>query len=360
LRERQAILPSVRRWLRRFGRREASAREIDGALGPVTIEGMEPPGECPAPVGLPRISVITPSFNQGRFLEECIRSVLGQGYPSLEYIVVDGGSTDDSVAVIRTYQNELAWWVSEPDAGQSDAVNKGLRHATGDLVAWLNADDYYLPGALDAVAAAYRQDPAASFYFGNGLRVDEAGTPRGAFVPEGEPVFSYPALVYGLNYVLQPAAFINRQALAQIGGLDVDLHYGMDTDLWIRLAGVAPPATVDGQLAASREHGDTKTRTGSFERVEELRRIAERHSGVALTPGVLCYFLDTLHRLVRARPDVYPPRFVERVEAFWQESARLLARYRARPDGFPVRRDGGSAVTKRGAARASRSPGARP
>jgi glycosyltransferase involved in cell wall biosynthesis/SAM-dependent methyltransferase len=386
----RAVLLDIRRskayrWLRRLGRWEALDREIDVALAPAASDGPAPPGEGArpaaaattgvpaggtevpagaaarvAPGALPRISVITPSYNQGRFLEECIRSVLGQGYPNLEYIVVDGGSTDDSVAIIRKHEAELAWWVSEPDAGQSDAINKGFRRATGDLVAWLNADDHYLPGALEAVAAAYRRDPTASFYFGNGLRVDEAGKPRGSFVPEGRPVFSYPALVYGLNYVLQPATFINRQALAQVGGLDVDLHYGMDTDLWIRLARVAPPAAVDGQLAASREHGDTKTSTGSFERIEELRRIAERHSGVALTPGVLCYFLDTLQRLVQLRPDVYPPRFVERVQAFWQESSRLLARYQARPDGFPVRSDGGPAPAEQGTARTGPTPGARP
>ena len=116
----------------------------------------------------PRISVVTPSFNQGRFLEQCITSVLNQDYPDLEYIVIDGGSSDESVDVLRRYEKHFAFWVSEPDKGQSDALNKGFRRATGDLAVWLNADDFFLPGAFAAVAAAYQQNPDASFYFGDG------------------------------------------------------------------------------------------------------------------------------------------------------------------------------------------------
>ena len=116
----------------------------------------------------PRISVVTPSFNQGRFLGQCLRSVLEQDHPDVEYLVVDGGSTDESVALIRAVEGRLAWWVSEPDGGQSDAINKRFARATGEVVAWLNADDFYLPGALSRVARGYEQDPAASFYFGDG------------------------------------------------------------------------------------------------------------------------------------------------------------------------------------------------
>src|SRR5438105_4503434 len=135
----------------------------------------------PQPASVPRISVVTPSYNQGRFLEQCIKSVLDQGYPNLEYIIIDGGSTDESVAVIRKYQDRLASWVSERDAGQTDAINKGFRRATGEVVAWMNADDFYLPGAFARIAQAYQQSPQASFYFGNGLRVNEAGQEAGRF-----------------------------------------------------------------------------------------------------------------------------------------------------------------------------------
>jgi glycosyltransferase involved in cell wall biosynthesis len=293
-----------------------------------TIRGKQPP---------PRISVITPSYNQGRFLGDCIASVVRQSYPDLEYIIIDGGSTDDSVSIIQHHQDQIMFWVSEPDEGQSDAINKGLRKATGDIVAWLNADDYYLPGAFATVAGAYQAHPEASFYFGDGLRVDESGKPISGFFPDGKVIFSHAALVFGLNYILQPATFIRRIHLVEINYLDSRLHYGMDTDLWIRLAELAPPSPISNQLAASREYGSTKTSTGSFQRIEELRRIAEQHSGIPITPGVICYFLDTLYRLTRDRDDVFPKDYMRDIEKFWAASAKLMQRYGARPDGFPRR-----------------------
>lgn len=283
----------------------------------------------------PRISVITPSYNQGRFLGECLDSVFRQDYPDLEVLVIDGGSTDGSVAVIKAHEARLAYWCSEPDAGQGDAINKGLRRATGALVAWLNADDFYLPGALASVARAYRQNPHASFYFGDGLRVDKNGDSVGVFFPGGRVGFDLRALVYGLNCLLQPATFINRAWLSEVGPLDPALRYGLDTDLWIRLAAHAPPSPVAALLAASREYPETKTATGSFARVEELRQIAERYGGAAMTPGVLCYFLDTLSRLARERRDIFPESYEQSIRAFWGVTAKLLADYGAGPDGFP-------------------------
>src|SRR5262245_32047801 len=120
----------------------------------------------------PKISIITPSYNQAHFLETCITSVLSQEYSDLEYIIIDGGSTDGSVEIIKKYENQITFWVSEPDEGQSHAINKGFQRATGAIVAWLNSDDFYLPGALTAVAEAHRSAPHASFYFGDGWRVD--------------------------------------------------------------------------------------------------------------------------------------------------------------------------------------------
>lgn len=283
----------------------------------------------------PKISVVTPSFNQGRFLETCIRSVLEQEYPNVEYIIIDGGSTDNSVAIIKKYALRLAYWVSEADAGQSDAINKGLSYATGDLVAWLNADDFYLPGAFQAVAATYRKHPDASFYFGDGYRVDENGKPTCSFFPKGTHFFNREALLFGLNYIMQQATFINRRILESIGGLNPKLHYGMDTDLWIRLSAVAPPVPVPAKLAAIREYPDTKTSRGAFERIEELRQIAEDHTGMAMTPGVLLYFLDTLHRYAQAHPSVYTTEYLKAIRQFWQATGKLLRNVGARPDGFP-------------------------
>ena len=112
---------------------------------------------------LPKISIITPSYNQGQFLEICIQSVLNQKYPKLEYIIIDGASTDESVDIIKKYAGNLAYWISAPDEGQSDAINKGFAHSTGDVIAWLNSDDFYLDGAFEAIAKAYQENPAASF-----------------------------------------------------------------------------------------------------------------------------------------------------------------------------------------------------
>src|ERR1700682_3938734 len=125
---------------------------------------------------LPRISIVTPSFNQGPFLERTIRSVLDENYPALEYIIVDGGSTDESVAIIKRYERHLAYWVSEPDAGQSNAINKGLNRATGTILTWLNSDDYYMPGTLDSIATAAVAHPEAGAYVGAGDVVDASGT----------------------------------------------------------------------------------------------------------------------------------------------------------------------------------------
>lgn len=283
----------------------------------------------------PRISVITPSFNQGQFLETCIRSVLDQAYPDLEYILIDGGSSDNSAEIIQRHQSAFTYWVSEPDRGQSDAINKGLRRASGQLVAWLNADDFYLPGALQAAVEAWSANPDAAFYYGDGLRVAEDGGGGRKFFPTQVPAFNLDALIYGLNYILQPATFINRDFLPQAGYLDESLHYGLDTDLWVRLARLAPPRPVQSVLAASREWGSTKTSTGSFARIEELRRLAQRHGGEPVTPGVLCYQLDTLYRYALEHPETYPAEYIGELSQFWAATARLMARYQAGPDGFP-------------------------
>jgi glycosyltransferase involved in cell wall biosynthesis len=129
----------------------------------------------------PSISIVTPSLNQGRFLRQCLHSVFEQRYPSVEVLVIDGGSTEGSLDVLREFDDRLAYWKSGPDAGQSDAINQGFQRATGDLVSWLNADDFLLPGALQALADTHSRQPDAPFYFGNGLRVDEAGQAKTTF-----------------------------------------------------------------------------------------------------------------------------------------------------------------------------------
>ena len=284
---------------------------------------------------LPKISVVTPSLNQGRFLEECITSVIKQDYPDFEYIIIDGGSTDNSLDIIAEYKQHLAYSVSEPDNGQSSAIDKGFQKAKGDLVAWLNSDDYYLPGAFRKVAEAYGRDPEASFYFGNGLRVDSKGMKKSRFFESETVNFNRDALLYCLNYILQPATFINASYLKKINFLDEDLHYGMDTDLWLRLSKEKMPAFVPETLSVSREYGNTKTSTGSFQRIEELRQIAERHTGQPMTPGVLLYFLDTLRRFIVQEESPFPQRFNLEVDLFSRQVSHLMRDFDINCIGFP-------------------------
>ena len=284
---------------------------------------------------LPKISVVTPSLNQGRFLEECITSVIKQDYPDFEYIIIDGGSTDNSSDIIAEYKHHLAYSVSEPDKGQSCAINKGFKRAKGELVAWLNSDDYYLPGAFMKVGEAYSRNPEAPFYFGNGLRVDSTGLKNSKFFETETVDFNRDALLYCLNYILQPATFINAACLKRIDFLDEDLHYGMDTDLWLRLSKEKAPAFVPETLAASREYGDTKTSTGSFQRIEELRQIAERHTGQPMTPGVLLYFLDTLRSFVVREESPFPQQFNLEIDLFSRQASHLMQSFDINCVGFP-------------------------
>lgn len=283
----------------------------------------------------PRVTVITPSLNQGRYLKECIASVIAQGYPNLEYFVIDGGSNDETLSVIRENEQFIDYWVSEPDRGQSDAINKGLRRATGELVCWLNADDYFLPSAIDRITEAYRENLFAPFYFGDGLRVDETGKELGNFIPPGQHIFDRRALLLGLNYILQPATFINRAALEAVGYLDVELQFGMDSDLWMRLSALGEPLPIRAVVAVTREYSSTKTASGSFRRIEELRQISMRHTGLPITPGVLCYFLDTLYKVAKESDAVFPPEYLGEIVTFWAKSSHLFERFNATANGFP-------------------------
>lgn len=224
----------------------------------------------------PRVSVVTPSFNQGPFLEETLRSVLLQGYPDLEYIVIDGGSRDESPAILRAYQPWLAHWESAPDHGQAAAVNKGLRRATGELIGWLNSDDLYVPGTLAAAASALARAGGPAAVTGDHEEVDAGGAIRGTQygrVPTQED------LAVCRGYFSQPATFFARTALDRVGALDESLRYVMDHDLFLRMRGICSFQHLPRVLARVRYHAAAKTGSQRLPMLRELLRVCGRYWG---------------------------------------------------------------------------------
>lgn len=227
-----------------------------------------------------KLTVVTPSLNQGAFIARTVESVLSQrGDFELEYLVMDGGSTDGTLEILRGYGDRLRV-VSEPDRGQSDAINKGLRLATGEVLAWLNSDDLYAPGALQAVARALGPG-RARWCFGACRIVDEDDREIRAWLRRYKAWrgrrYSARALVGG-NFVPQPATFFRRDLLEEAGPLDEDLHYAMDYDLWLRFARVAEPAFLPQVLASFRWHGAAKTASRYAVSAAECLRIARGHA----------------------------------------------------------------------------------
>ncbi len=191
-----------------------------------------PPDTISSASSLPAVIVVTPSYNQAQFLEETIRSVLLQGYPNLDYMVIDGGSKDGSVEIIRRYEPWLTYWVSEPDLGQADAINKGLGRSTGDIAAWLNSDDVYTPNALREMSSYFAIHPDAAVIYGDADFIDVTGKHTSRF--RAQP-FRPPQMFFD-HFIPQPSAFIRRPAFDRAGGLDTLLHFCMDYDLWLRIA----------------------------------------------------------------------------------------------------------------------------
>lgn len=207
---------------------------------------------------LPRITLVTPSFNQGEFIEKTITSVLGQNYPNLEYIIIDGGSTDQTVDIIREYSERLTYWCSEKDNGQSDAINKGLARATGDIFNWLCSDDYLEPGALFKVAEAYQASPQASGWVGACRWVDSTYKPIWTFYPHSLDFENF-AQNFNGKQLSQPSCFLNAWVLKEIGGVDQSFTYAMDFDLWMRMMQRGSFAIGTGIWSTYYFHSEAKT-----------------------------------------------------------------------------------------------------
>jgi glycosyltransferase involved in cell wall biosynthesis len=274
----------------------------------------------------PRVSIITPSYNQGQFIEETIRSVLLQGYPSLEYIIVDGGSTDGSVDTIRRYAHWLAYWVSEPDAGQADAIRKGLGHATGEIAAYLNSDDVYLPGAIATAVVVFHADQEVALVHGGSLLVDPADRVIGHHPAwKGEFLESFINLS---NPISQPSAFIRESALSAVGGIDPTFQMIMDYDLWARIGLHGMKIRhIDADLSMFRLHPDSKTTQSMVAFAEERRKMVAKYlTDPELAPQVLRY-----RRRLEATADLHLSN------AYWLVGQKRPAyeRYRLAMRAFP-------------------------
>jgi len=239
-----------------------------------------------------KASIITPSFNQARYIESTMRSVLEQGYPLIEYIVVDGGSTDGSVDVIKRYADKLAWWVSEKDKGQTDALNKGFSHAQGEILAWLNSDDTYEPGVVAAAVKYLNEHPKVGMVYADTNFIDENGRIIGRF-PAAQT--DYRRLRQGYVHIPQQAAFFRADLWRQVGPLDPDFYFAMDYDLWVRLAKLAPFAYLPGQTWANfRLHTSGKTIAADDRCWPEMLKVHYRDGGSFFTPIVAKYYLRKL------------------------------------------------------------------
>lgn len=249
--------------------------------------GYAPADPLPAPVigdpALPLVSVVTPSLNQGVFLAETIASVLGQDYPNIEHWVIDGGSTDGSLAVLRRHAGDPRLrWVSGPDRGQADAINKGFARCRGAVLAWLNSDDTYLPGAIRRQVAALLANPQAGAVYADAQYIDAAGRPLGRIYARP---FS-PAALLRLELPAQPTVFLRRGLVGRLGPLDISYRYSMDTAYWARAIRLAPFVPTEGCVATYRLHGASKTVSQPTGFYEEWLRIAEGHfAGSGLTPA---------------------------------------------------------------------------
>ncbi|MBZ5579969.1 MAG: glycosyltransferase [Acidobacteriia bacterium] len=241
----------------------------------------------------PLVTVVTPSYNQGRFIRATIESVLSQEYPHVEYIIMDGGSTDETVSVAKDYASRLTF-ISEKDRGQSHAINKGFHMARGSILSWLNSDDVFLPGSIQAGVGGFRRNPAAGAVYGEGYQMDREGNITSRFAHTERP--NLWKLVYLSDYILQQTLYLRKDVLEDVGYLEEDLHYTMDWDLLIRIGLQYPLEYVPEFMGCLREYPEAKSFSGGEARIRELRAMLRKHTGMRFAPGAVVYGLDTYSR----------------------------------------------------------------
>jgi len=246
----------------------------------------------------PLVTVVTPSYNQGQFIRATIESVLSQDYPHVEYIIMDGGSTDETASVVRDYASRVTF-ISEKDRGQSHAINKGFRLARGSMLSWLNSDDVFLPGAVKAAVQGFARNPAAGAVYGEGYQIDREGKVISRF-QYTEPLNLW-KLVYLSDYILQQTVYFRKDVLDDVGYLDEDLHFTMDWDILIRIGMKYPLEYIPEYMGCLREYAEAKTFSGGERRIREMHGMLQRHTGMRLPPGIIIYGLETYHKIWCAR-----------------------------------------------------------
>ncbi|NLW75394.1 MAG: glycosyltransferase [Methanomicrobiales archaeon] len=238
---------------------------------------------------LPLVSIITPSFNKGPFIEETILSIRNQTYQNIEHIVIDGGSTDETISILQKYDNNLNW-ISEPDNGQSDAINKGWRQAKGDIIAYLNADDTYLPDAIETVVHFFLTHPDSVMVYGDGIVSDEFGKNQSP-VNCGE--FNLKSLVFCQNNIFQPSVFLQKSVFDTVGEIDTTLHLAMDLDYWLRIAVVYNIDYINKPLSIAKIYQDAKSSAYMHRYVIEYDYILEKlYANAHISPMILTWKND--------------------------------------------------------------------
>ena len=237
------------------------------------------------------VSIVTPSYNQARFIEGTIQSVLSQDYPQIEYLVVDGGSTDHSVDIIRRYADRLTGWVSEKDRGQTDAINKGFARATGEILAWINSDDTYEPGAVSAAVEFLREHPEVGMVYGDCNYINEQGEVIGRFHSKQT---SYRRIRQGYNHIPQQTMFFRAELWKQLGPLDPSFHFAMDYDLWTRISARSEIKYVPQTWANFRLHTSAKTLMADDRFWPEMLRVHYRDGGSFFSVIVARYYIRRL------------------------------------------------------------------
>jgi len=272
----------------------------------------------------PKITIVTPSFNQGNFLEETILSVIGQNYPNLEYLIYDGGSSDNSIDIIKKYEDKIDYWISEKDKGQSNAINKGLQKSTGEIINWLNSDDMLMPNTLFLIAEFFEKNPQYDAVSGDLYVIDT----KGNLLFEKKLIdLHYLEMIFSSISVPQPATFFKRSALIKTGYLDENLNYNMDLDFFIRMkkAGVKF-GRINKPIAKFRLHNLSKTISEFDNKVEKANYfIKKKHFGLEFKNEEKSLVLKILKWLTRfeiyvrkilLRRELIPFRYTKFVKKF--------------------------------------------